>query len=125
MFDWSRFLELAETLRASGDEAALRTAISRSYYAAYHTATLVVRSRSILVPRHHRIWGQLETAGEVRGRADLVEIGGRGRDLKRWRERADYHSPFNSDNRRQAPIHVVTRDVLAATRELLDLLNAL
>lgn len=125
MFDWRRFVDLADSSRTSNDEAALRTAISRAYYAVYHVTTETVRARAIVRPRGHRIWEQLQEVGRAEGRPDLVEAGLSGRQLKRWREQADYHSPFNRDNRRQPPLDLVTREVLAATRELLDLLDAL
>jgi uncharacterized protein (UPF0332 family) len=40
-FEWPDFLQLAEDLRAEKDtDAALRTAVSRAYYAAFHVARL-------------------------------------------------------------------------------------
>ncbi len=42
-FDWAEFLDLGEELvRRRGDAAAERTAISRSYYAAFHWASRYV-----------------------------------------------------------------------------------
>jgi uncharacterized protein (UPF0332 family) len=48
-FEWADYLELAKSLYSSpstsgGDEAALRTATSRAYYAAYHLALEFARN---------------------------------------------------------------------------------
>jgi len=37
-FDWEEFLILAEELEKRGDEASLRSAISRAYYSTFHMA---------------------------------------------------------------------------------------
>ena len=47
-FDWTEFLTLAEALRAAPGspgppEAALRSAASRAYYAAFHSALIFAR----------------------------------------------------------------------------------
>jgi len=125
VFDWRRFVDLADVLRTTNDEAAQRTAISRAYFAVYPVATEKMRLTSIVQPRGHRIWEQVIDIGTTDGRPDFVVIGEAGLDLKRRREQADYHSPFNRDNRRQIPIDEVTRDTLVAARDLLALLDAL
>ncbi len=52
MFVWTDYLVLAERLAArDADEAALRTAISRAYYAAYHRASTYVRANILVPPR--------------------------------------------------------------------------
>ncbi|MBD0324008.1 MAG: hypothetical protein ICV72_11575 [Aldersonia sp.] len=62
MFDWEEFLAFAEQLvERDADEAALRTAISRAYYAVYHRASAHLRN-NVLVPAHERlthrkVWG--------------------------------------------------------------------
>lgn len=53
MFRWLDFLTLGERLSLTADdEAALRTAISRAYYAAYHEAAAFVRSEGLLRRQH-------------------------------------------------------------------------
>lgn len=54
-FDWADYLKLAEALTQAPavpgpEEAALRTAISRAYYAAHRSASNLVASRGELVP---------------------------------------------------------------------------
>jgi len=93
MFQWRDFLELATRLAHRGaDEAELRTAISRAYYAAYHGAAAYVRAQHILTSGHShtRVWQALANDPDP-ARAD---IGVRGVFLKRSREYADYRHPF-------------------------------
>ncbi|MFZ2420001.1 MAG: hypothetical protein WBD79_11930 [Anaerolineae bacterium] len=54
-FDWADYLKLAEALTRDPsspgpEEASLRTAISRAYYAAYRSASNLAASRGELVP---------------------------------------------------------------------------
>ena len=56
-FDWTQFLELAKALQEDPnspgpEEAALRTATSRAYYAAFHVALDFV-SLEGYIPKHH------------------------------------------------------------------------
>jgi len=37
MFDWNKFIDTAKTLNSIGDESSCRSAVSRAYYAAYHS----------------------------------------------------------------------------------------
>lgn len=68
-FDWTEFLTLAEALKSAPDspgppEAALRSSVSRAYYAAFHYAMNVAREEGFTpsgsgddhknVPRHFR-----------------------------------------------------------------------
>ena len=47
MFDWNNFLVLADNLlRSEGDEACLRSAVSRAYYAVYHRAQMFAISKN-------------------------------------------------------------------------------
>lgn len=96
MFDWKDFLDLAERLSNETDEeAALRSAISRAYYAAYHAAATFVR-RSGLLPTGHshaRVWETLASLPN----ADVRDIGERGVALKRLRTNADYRATFPGD----------------------------
>jgi uncharacterized protein (UPF0332 family) len=57
-FDWTEFLTFAEALRSSPDspgpaEAALRSAASRAYYAAFHQALNVARKEGF-VPSYQK-----------------------------------------------------------------------
>lgn len=125
MFDWRRFVDLADSFAESDAEAELRTAISSAYYTVYHVAIEKVRDRGILRARTHRIWVELQEVGRSQGRSDLITVGVIGFELKRRREQADYHSPFDRDHRRQSPIDELTKDTLVVARELLRLIDAL
>jgi hypothetical protein len=51
MFDWSRYLDLADELaRRVSDEAAERSAISRAYYAAFGMSRRHLVQSGIVVP---------------------------------------------------------------------------
>lgn len=96
-FDWSQYLVLAKDLSTRSDEAALRSAISRAYYAAYHHAKTFCASKTISIIKgggnsdHHDLW---ETFGMKAGRtfANVHTIGNR---LKRKRGNADYDAEIS------------------------------
>lgn len=109
MFDWAEFLMLAERLAERGaDEATLRTAISRAYYAAYHRASAYVRANALVPARarltHQRVWEAFALVNDPRH----AEVAVRGDRLRRLRTSADYHNPFPGDPSKMAS---------AATRE--------
>ncbi len=94
-FDWSRFLVLAEELgRRRNDAAALRTAISRAYYAAFCSARLRLRQDGVPIPStsvaHRLVWNHYINENAQHWRA----IGIAGERLRRARNRADYDDYF-------------------------------
>ena len=97
-FDWHQYLDLARELEkrkqmASTEEARLRSAVSRAYYAAYHAARkrLVQDGdtgiRSAPKP-HEYVWKQFRLSPELQRQ----EIGTKGSRLKLRRFDADYES---------------------------------
>src|SRR5687768_14761663 len=91
MFDWADFLEAAEDLAKRGDEAGLRSAVSRAYYAAFCSARNHLRDkRSIPIPKtgaaHRIVWDQFEASND---RDDRL-IGTLGVRLRRSRNKVDY-----------------------------------
>lgn len=90
-FDWTLYLGVAKALASqAGDEAALRSAISRAYYAAFGLAAARARTEGGAVPRtgeaHAEVWKHFESANDQYRR----KIGQDGKRL-RWRRRqADY-----------------------------------
>ncbi len=120
MFDWQDYLGLAEDLaRDRSDEAALRSAISRAYYAVYHRASRYVRTQT-LVPAHtdltHRkVWNVIRTNSNL----TRQQAGNRGDALKVVRFRADYDNPFPGDLQR------ATRDALVEAREIIELIDVI
>lgn len=94
MFDWLRFLSLAERLATNADEESLRSAISRAYYAAFHVAYVYVLTvdrypgRKRL--RHVEVWDAfVDAPAFVGGPIDV-----RGIRLMHDRHSADYAARF-------------------------------
>lgn len=94
-FVWAEFLAVARALIATSQptEAALRTAVSRAYYAAFGS------TRSVLVEKHSypsdytrddhtRVWERCEVLG-TRTARDIATL---GQSLKLYRWRADYRA---------------------------------
>lgn len=99
-FDWSDYLKLANELAprpvsAAADEAKLRCAISRAYYANYCKIRNHLRDEDgMLIPTHdaHRYVVDTLLNSSERKRKDL------GKDLNRLRVdriKADYYDEFN------------------------------
>jgi uncharacterized protein (UPF0332 family) len=97
-FDWHEYLDLARELQRSkqmscADEARLRSAVSRAYYAAYHAARNRLereghKSISSLPDCHRYVWKQFKLSIDQQRR----EIGTKGQRLKQERRNADYES---------------------------------
>ncbi|MCI0614558.1 HEPN domain-containing protein [bacterium] len=90
-FEWAEYLRLAEELaERQNDEAALRSAVSRAYYAAYCKACAYLNEKNIAVPHgegsHDRVWNSFIN---LPGRTH-TSIQGNGDRLKRRRVIADY-----------------------------------
>lgn len=90
-FAWADYLTLAATLAANiGDEASLRSAISRAYYAAYNLAVDRAGAHGVSIVRvpgtgpHEACWMAYQTVPTV------VRIGVTGDRLKVLRHKADY-----------------------------------
>ena len=109
-FDWSGFLTLADELGKRGDEASLRSALSRAYYYVYHLALRRAQDNDFKPlsgeGTHAQLWRVFSTNPEPDCRK-LAEIAVR---LKEKRERADYN-PFYARVREEIP------DVLADARD--------
>ena len=90
-FQWQEFLLLARALSQSSDEASLRSAISRAYYAAFRTARDVAVSRAwVRAERagHKEVWDAFCKRGPRERR-----IGHLGESLQFQRQDADYEAP--------------------------------
>jgi uncharacterized protein (UPF0332 family) len=89
-FDWLEYLELARQLSKSDKEAALRSAISRAYYAAFNQVRAYCVSREIYIPRavdsHQVVWDKFKEGRTLRG------VYTNGDLLKQQRVLADYKS---------------------------------
>lgn len=84
------FLDLADALAAEDSEAAWRTSVSRSYYAAFHVARNLLRDMGFTVPwgpqAHLFVSSRLDGAGHV----DIQQTGEQLRIMRRYRNWADY-----------------------------------
>lgn len=118
-FGWPDYLDLAKRLSAqTGDEAALRSAISRAYYAAYGMAHgRLVQHRCLLSGSnlHRQVWRAYQGSDDGACR----RVGALGFLLCDRRNAADYSNPvaFAVD------LEVLT--CLAFPDELLRLLDSL
>lgn len=119
MFDWSDYLRLADELAAvTSDEAALRTAIGRAYYAAYGRAAEHLLARSLLAQRaitHRKVWYAFQDPSNQ----DRWSIWRYGILLKEQREKADYRRTF------QGSLTQAAQDSVRRATEVLTLLDRL
>ncbi|MFH1346866.1 MAG: hypothetical protein ABIH10_01300 [Spirochaetota bacterium] len=99
MFIWSDFFELAKELKtSSGDDAKLRTSISRVYYYALHNSEEFCRAHRISILESVSIEGRPEGSIHLRvintlrnhDDIDIVYAGQLLNNLKRLRGEADY-----------------------------------
>lgn len=114
MFDWRDYLTLAEELsKRPGDECALRTSISRAYYAAYNEAQQYCAKNNIKITSidgqsYNELWHTLKNRAGHTSKA----IGVNGLRLKTSRVAADY--------RPQIPnLAAATTDALILTEKIL------
>jgi uncharacterized protein (UPF0332 family) len=91
-FDWVQYLILARELATSDDESALRSSISRAYYAAYNAAIAYCGDKQILVyykrGSHEDLWDTFRRQGDL----TLNIVSEKGDRMRRRRKQADYDS---------------------------------
>lgn len=89
-FDWIQYLVLARELSSRPEESALRSAISRAYYAAFKTAETFCNNKGILIidtgKPHQDVWD----AFLAKGGKTFSSVYDKGERLKRKRVKADY-----------------------------------
>lgn len=92
-FDWSQFLELAKILKALGgrsnSDAALRSSVSRAYYAAFCSARNYVRDNLGFKPSSKPT--DHEEVREILDDNNYNEIADKLEELRRWRNLCDYN----------------------------------
>src|SRR5205807_8039448 len=91
-FDWSQYLILAKDLGNRSEEAALRSAISRAYYAAYNTARSFCSNAGIPIIDTGNLHKDLWDTFLRKGGRTFVSIHDKGQRLRRKRAKADYDS---------------------------------
>lgn len=90
--DPKKFLDLAETLlKETPGPAECRTSIGRAYYAAYHATRDLVIAAGVPVKGGSDAHEDLRRLCAASGHSDLIEIARHLHDLRRLRNRADYH----------------------------------
>ncbi len=118
-FDWADYLVLAEELgKRSDDEASLRSAVSRAYYAAFCTARNRLLQEGEEVPKtgeaHTVVWTKYRESAQKQRR----DVGINGDRLRRVRNKADYDDELPN-------IHAEVEGAVARARRLLDSLREL
>jgi uncharacterized protein (UPF0332 family) len=122
-FDWSNYLTVAERL-ASGDlriaeeEACLRSAISRAYYAVFGMARSHARQDRVRTRMSGAEHGEIVVFFSRRYGAVGEEIAAQMNNLRRLRNRADYDDVFEE-------LEESSLDSLSAARDVLALLATL
>src|SRR5947208_1064428 len=91
-FDWTQYLILARKLGSESEESALRSAISRAYYAAFKTAEHYCENTGISIvdtgKPHQDVWD----AFLAKGGTTFNSVYDKGERLKRKRVKADYRT---------------------------------
>ena len=88
-FDWTDYTRLADELSKRGDEASLRTAISRLYYSVFHEARDYLLAEGIALSTaessHKVVWNAYRDMGK-----SCKSVGENGHRLHDYRRKADY-----------------------------------
>lgn len=94
-FDWEDYLKYAKSKEGNADECIIRSAISRSYYAAFNYASdYIVKNKIRLDPAlgsHEQIWKALQGLKDI----NLKKVGKDGFSIKNMRVYADYDKYYN------------------------------
>jgi uncharacterized protein (UPF0332 family) len=99
-FGWEDYLSLANDLKDQHNEAALRSAVSRAYYAAFNIAKDFLGKNGIVISEnkasvHQEVWSAFEGRGETWG-----AVYRHGDSLKQRRRAADYNlTPRNRNGK--------------------------
>lgn len=97
-FNWNRYLDLAKDLEAKGktspqDEAQLRCAVSRAYYAAFCIARNFLIREGHVPPKnevHYYVYNEFSISEDE----DRRRIGGYLKAMSSRRKRADYDDEY-------------------------------
>jgi len=118
-FDWTELLRIAEELaERRDDEAALRTAVGRAYYAVFGVARRRLLAAGIRLPpgglAHRAVWDALHNLPSSPARRAAQG----GRRLLRQRTRADYDSTRRTTPAKAAKALEDAQDALGALDRL-------
>lgn len=112
VFDWKEYLNLARSLQTQG-EASLRTAVSRSYYAAFCYSRNYARD-------HQKFYPSYETSDHFSVRDHFQrhgkpDIARRLQRLREWRNECDYDDTVYN-------IVVIVRSAIDSAQKIIDIL---
>jgi|SRR5580704_15724645 uncharacterized protein (UPF0332 family) len=104
-FTWHDYLRFSESVASSSDEATLRSAISRAYYAAFHAGRDLCRELEIAVDakpidpgeRDHSVHARVARALVAHKHPRLRHAGEVLDALRKLRNDADYRLSFDGD----------------------------
>lgn len=123
MFDWYKYLELADqTLQPIGEEEAYRSAISRAYYAAFHYSIHLCSIKGInytanlnSMSKHKAIIRELQNHSDL----EIREIGRKLNKLFNKRNKSDYEDQPNLDFVRETPLSIQrSEEIITKINEL-------
>lgn len=119
VFNWAKYLVLAEELGTNRmNEAALRSAISRAYYATFCKARNRLRQEGIYIPNtgkaHKIVWDNYREHADLQRKS----IGITGDRLRQSRNKADYDDEFPN-------VDKVVQDSISRAKRLLETLKNL
>ncbi|MFB2879051.1 HEPN domain-containing protein [Floridanema aerugineum] len=114
-FDWSNYLNLAQELaQETSDEAKLRSAISRSYYAAFIKARNFLRHKdNLVIPQqnaHQYVITQFKNSPDRLRQ----KLGKRLERLRVYRNRADYEDVFSNLVQKAEEALTLARRIISA-----------
>jgi hypothetical protein len=121
-FSWTDFVVLAEALAGMDDEASLRTAVSRGYYAVFHLAQMVLERHdpefhSLRVSDSHKqVWDRLQSIDRRQAKTAVRS----GRSLLNKRKQADYRLNVGDWPRQTTQALAEVKRAVAALTDLLD-----
>jgi len=138
MFDWKEYLNLAEqltrvTIDTVSDEACLRTAVSRAYYAAFHIANDFAKNKDENLFKQVKNETVIDKKGNPRRRGDhevvieflmrnsdnnIMEAGVKLEGLKKERVRCDYYDNIKN-------IFALAQKVILETKDVLDKISSI
>jgi uncharacterized protein (UPF0332 family) len=118
-FDWSTYLQLAKRLATEkGDEASLRSAVSRAYYCVFNLAMIKAKSNDFRTKDDAGSHDQLWTLYGRNTDLQCPKISNIGARMKRRRVKADYHSSVHK-------LEDEVADALADADECIAIISAL
>jgi hypothetical protein len=116
--DPAAFLNIAEQFQASDSEAERRTSIGRSYYALYNILCGSLASQGVYFTHRGGDHGLLVYYLTQCGHPQAADIGATLRDLRNYRNNADYYMNAMIDIHQSRLVYEKVRGAVDTLREL-------